>query len=133
MLKRAERFGISKLVRKSSLEGKAPDRSRVGFTSSGFFGFFHLYVPDFLSCVVGETCAGGAESAKRASLLLASGGGKGSGASFFLRNLFIVILKRSVQCFTRRRDGSKGLAMDEVDDVEWETRHTTRVCVERLQ
>jgi hypothetical protein len=118
MLKRAERFGISKLVRKSSVEGKALARLRVGFTSSGFFGFFHLYVPDFLSCVVGETCAGCAESAKSASLLLASGGGNGSGASFFLRNLFIVILQRSVQCFMRRRDGSEGLAIDEADDME---------------
>jgi hypothetical protein len=98
MLNRAERFGMSKLVRKSSVEGRAEERSRAGLTSTGFFGFFHLLVPDFLSCVVGETIVGCEESAKSASSLLAGGGARGSGGAFLLkRNLFIVILKRSVQ------------------------------------
>ena len=64
---------MSKLVRKSSVDGRALVRSNAGFTSTGFFGFFHLLVPDFFSCVVGETIVGCEESAKSASSLLADG------------------------------------------------------------
>ena len=82
MLKRADMFVMSKLVLKSSAGGRALDRSRGGATSTCFLGFFHLYVPDFLSPPVGDgTCAGSGaecdddgpeESAASASSLLAA-------------------------------------------------------------
>jgi hypothetical protein len=40
MLKRADSFGINKLVRKSSVEGRALARSSWGSFSGSFFPFF---------------------------------------------------------------------------------------------
>jgi hypothetical protein len=52
MLNRWERLAMRRLVRKSSFEGKAAERSNSGFTSGCSFGlrflFFHLLVALFL-------------------------------------------------------------------------------------
>ena len=53
MLNLCERLAMRRLVRKSSFEGKATERSISGFTSGSSFGlrllFFHLLVALFLT------------------------------------------------------------------------------------
>lgn len=88
ILNRVDRLGISRLVRKSSVEGNAIETSSCGRgAGSGFLFFFHLLVEDFFRA--GE---GGCDSA-----LSASSFEIGPSVAFFFRNLFMVKLSRSVE------------------------------------
>ena len=96
---------MSKLVRKSSVDGSAVAMLNAGLTSTGFLPLLHLLVADFLR--PGETCAGGEASALNASSFVV----RGSGTFFLLRNLFIVILKRLVPVLLWRKGGLEGFAI----------------------
>jgi len=90
ILNRVDRLGISKLVRKSSVDGSAMDTSSSGRgAGSGFLFFFHLLAPDFFGAGDGR---GGCESA-----LSASSFETGPSMAFFFKSLFIVVLKKSAE------------------------------------
>jgi len=90
MLKRAERLGMSRLVRNTSLSGSAATMSSCGFGSGcSFLLLFHRLVVLFLA--PGEVGAG-AESVVEDSDPARSG----SGPRLWLRNFFMVLLNKLV-------------------------------------
>lgn len=81
-----------KLVRKSSVDGRAAERSSWGGVGSGcFLFFFHLLLVDFLVLFVEVLKVGeaGDERALRASLFAA-----GASVGRFFKNLFMAALSR---------------------------------------
>ena len=107
MLKRADKLGMSRLVRKSSDAGSAAAIFSSGFGSTGFLLRIHLLVPDFFSPGERGAAGGGAEKACSASSFVA----RPSGAAFFLRNRFIVALHKLATIVLRRRGDAVSFAM----------------------
>lgn len=106
MLKRAERLGMIRLVRKSSPVGSSAGILISGFASGrGFLLFFHRLVADFLR--LGEICEGLVKEASAASLELLVLSGAGSAARF-LRNLFMVRLSLSMSVRVRGEVARQG-------------------------
>jgi hypothetical protein len=98
MLKRAESFGMSKLVRKLSVEGRAIEKSGSGSGSGSFF------LDDFRLKTGVAVCAGPFCKSSKASLAF-------SFSFLFLRNRFIV-----GSCYGYAKEwlqSSRGLAKDE--------------------